>query len=312
MARIYDPYLNPLQLVEVNRTRLPQYVSRFMDDYWLAERLSSWQQLPDGPYYQPWLPSDNIALQFQNNAGQLKGTVINCQQTLQIPFILDQKQQNKYMPDYFIYEMSAALNVLPVGQHYFMVIEVGDTDVVLLGEGFDLQTEQPDTLLIEYTNRSFYGNAVFETGFAPSLRLRGTLQLEDPVSKDTLYEDQVLDMVMVLSKPYRLWELTLINIPDWMVDKLNWILGCSNLRIDGRFYTKNEGAKLTSQDALGNGTLKTYKIELREQLLRNSKIIDTASNTNEALSIMLNSTSKGFADTSTDASSSVVQFLDVE
>jgi hypothetical protein len=113
MSRIYDPYINPLQFVELNKVELPQYVTRFMDDFWLEERLTQWQQLPHGRYVQPWLPQDVISLQFQNNSGPLVATIINCAQTIQQPFPMQQLQQNKYDPAYFIYESHAALNVLP-------------------------------------------------------------------------------------------------------------------------------------------------------------------------------------------------------
>lgn len=312
MAQIQIPFLNPLNFVEVDRAELPQYQSRAMDDYWQSERLSSWEQLPDGPYYQPFVPQDNIALQFQNNTGQLIGTVVSCDQKIQQDFILQQLQQNVYQPDFFIYQMAAALNVLPSNRKYFMIIQLGGTGRFLLSEGFDLRDTQPDTLLLEYTHRQYYGNMIFETGIAPSIRIKGSLKLKPPPSKDTVYEDQVLDMVMVQSKPYRLWELMIINVPDWMIDKLNWVLGCSNLRINGKYYTKNDGAKLEIQDVQGNGTRATYKIEMREQIMRNSKLVDTVLNTDEALTLILNSNSKGFADTSTDGSQDIVQFYDVE
>jgi hypothetical protein len=311
MPRIYIPYLNPLNLVEVDPAEVPQYESMHIDDYWWKERLNKWQQGTE-QYYQPWRSDDVVVLQLQNNAGQLQVQVVNCNLEIQLTFLMQQKQQNTYQPEYFIYESSTALTPLPDGR-YFFIVRAGTNPVkkTSISEPILIQAEQPRTLLIEYVNRSYYGNMIFETGITPSIRIQGFLTLQPPPSKDTLYEDQVLDMIMVQSKPYRLLELTIEPVPDWMIDKLNWIFGCSGLRIDGKYFTKNEGAKWEETVSVMNGALKGYKIQLRESISRNSKVFDTTDDTDEELNLLVNADSKGFADTTEAASSSVVQFYDV-
>jgi hypothetical protein len=306
--RLYIPYLNPLNFVEVDPVEIPQYLTKHMDDYFLRERLNPWQS---GSYSQPWQINDTISLQFQNNIGQLQVDVINCEQEVQLSFLMQQKQQNKYEPDYFIYESNTALTPLDPGK-YFFLITVGGGLKILISELSEVSEIIENSVLLEYSNRSYYGNMIFETGITPSIRIRGLLRLKESAAKDTIYEDQILDAVIIQSKPYRVWEFIVFAIPDWMIDKLTWILGCSNFRIDGKYFTKNEGAKWEETDNIGAGTLKGYKIELRESINRNSKIFTTAENENEELTIVLNTDSKGFADTSEDASSNVVQFIDVE
>lgn len=313
MARIKIPYLNPLNFVDVSPIQVPQYISKHMDDYLKEERLTQWEQQPNGIYQQPFLKSDVISTQLQSDAGLPTFKIIDCRMKTWDTYPMTQRQQNQYDPGYFIWESQSALTALPEN-YYFAVIENGAPTVVktMISQGFKVQTEQPGTVLFEYTNRRYYGEFVFETGITPSIRLNAILRYKLPASKDTVFEDQILDMVMIKSQPYRLWELVIINVPDWMIDKLNWIIGCSELRLDGKYFSKNEGAKLEPTNVLGNGYTTEYKLELRELLTRGSKIFDTTNDTDEELSIMLNSTSKGFADTSEEGSSSIVTFLDVE
>lgn len=316
MARLYISHINPLALYEVDPSEVPQYISKHMDDYTWNERLNQWQQgVPQ--YYQPWQMNDVIGQQIQNNAGQLEVEIMDCNATVIQSFNMDQKQQNTYDPLYFIYECEAALNLLTEGR-YFFVIRIGSpVSKSLISEPLYIKERQENTLLIEYSHRQYYQNLIFETGLELSIRVHGILRLKDTPAKDTLYEDQVLDMVMVQSKPYRLWELVIFGneggVPDWMQDKISQILGCSNLRIDGKYFSKNgENAKWEDTQVYFNQALKARSIELREAINRNSKVIDTVANTNEQLVVNLNVDSKGFADTSEDASSSVIQISDIE
>lgn len=316
MARIYISHINPLQLLQVDPTEIPQYVSKHMDDYWQSERLTQYQQgAPQ--YYQPRQFNDVVTLQLQNNAGQLQVDILDCNATVIQSFNMDQKQQNTYLPDYFIYESSTALTLLSEGRYFFVIRAGSPVSTTFISEPLYVKEVQENTLLIEYKHRKYYQNVVFETGIEMSLRVHGILRLKDTPAKNTLYEDQVLDMVMVQSKPFRLWELIVFSseggIPDWLQDKINRILGCSDLRIDGKYYSLNgDNAKWEDTDILFNGALKARSIELREMINRDSKVFDTVVNTNEQLVVNLNVDSKGFADTSEDASSSVIQILDIE
>lgn len=313
MGRLYASYMLPVTWYDVEPAEVTQYISRHMDDYLLAERNTRWQH---GGYRQPWLTSDVITTQFTNNLGSITIKMIDCKLNTQFATLMQQKQQNTYEPDYFLYEASQALNALPAGV-YYLLAEVGTgPNKRLISEPIEVSERIENTLLLQYKHRKYRAGIVFETGLDLSIRVHGFLRLKPPASKDTLYEDQVLDMTLVDSKPYRIWELVLFGpdggLPDWMIDKLNWILGCSDLRIDGKYYTKQEGAKLEEGDNIQNGLLKSYRIEMREQTNRNSKVFSSTDNTNEQLNILLNVSSKGFGDTTTGDSSNIFQVVNVE
>jgi hypothetical protein len=294
MARFIISHLTPVQFVQQDPPPQPWYDTKHMDNYWHAERLNKWQSV-QRHYIQPWTQYDNIKIQCQSNAGIPQLRAINCNNQVMLNITMTQKQQNVYEPDYFIYEGTIDCGLLDEGIYY---LEIAVGAILLISEPIDVRDEHPGTLLIEYSHYKFYQNIIFETGYAPMIRVHGLLQYKPPGSKDTLYEDQVLDIVMIQSKPFRLWDMIVgagEPIPDWMIDKLNRVVGCSTLQIEDVLYTKNEGAKWELNDVVGYGALSTYTIELREAINADSKIFDP--NVADNVNIILNVSSKGFADT---------------
>jgi hypothetical protein len=305
--RLTLPYINALQLLEIAPAQIRQYQSYHMDDWMLQNRLNQWQS---GSYASPWLRSDSIYLQVQTNTGQPTITVIDCNGAIVIgPQLMIQRQQNPYDPGTYIYESATSLNACQEGVQYWFKITTGS--ITLISEPVLIYEDYANSLLIQYKHRKFYADVIFETGIEMNMRIPGFLRSKPPAAKDTLYEDQILDETMIKSVPYRLWEIYMgagVRVPDYMIDKLNRIFGCSSVRIDGRYYTKNEGFKWEQVDEEQNGTFFAYKGELREMINRNSKIIIPSTNTNEYVVIAGLVDLKGFADTSESASSNITQF----
>lgn len=311
MSRLTLPYINALQLLEVAPAQITQYQSHHMDDWMLQNRLLQWQS---GQYANPWLRADSIYLQLQTNTGQPTLTVIDKNRTVIIgPQLMIQRQQNPYDPATYIYESATSLNALQDGECYWFKITTAS--ITLISEPIQAFDEYANSILIQYKNRKFYADVIFETGIEMNLRIPGFLRMKPPAAKDTVYEDQILDMTMIKSVPYRLWEVYAgapVRLPDYTIDKLNRIFGCSSVRIDGRYYTKNEGFKWEQVDNEQNTLFYAYRGELREMINRNSKIIIPGTNTNEMVVIVGLVDLKGFADTSESASSNLVQFEDIE
>lgn len=261
-------HLNPVNFVAKKVTEYPTYIGRHMDDYWHRDRLTPWQHLMT-PFYQVWMNSDSINLQLITNAGTPTVKLLNSCVGTVYTGTMTQKQNGTTDPTFYIYEISVPLTGIDEGV-YFMTIESGISPniISMISEPMFIASTQPNTLLIEYVHKNYFQSMVFETGFIPSIRVKALLQLKQLMSKDTIYEDQILDEVMVRSKPFRIWDFKIgveTPIPDFMIDKVNRIFGCSSLKIDGREYTKNDGFKWEESDNVGYGSLKAYSIELRER-----------------------------------------------
>lgn len=208
--------------------------------------------------------------------------------------------------------MNAALNTIPSGR-YFFVFKVGVNPIsdVLVSEPILVQEKHENTVLLQYTNRRMKGKFIFETGIKPSIRVPSRFRQQAPGSNDTLYEDQTADMVMIKSIPFRLWRYYIESIPDWFAWIIKNVQGCSDVKYDGLQMVVDDDAKFESTISQYSDALVNYQITLREAVNNDSKDFDSNVVSNDEISIMLNVDSKGFADTSENASSSIVTFIDV-
>lgn len=156
--------------------------------------------------------------------------------------------------DYF--EFKTILSSLPEGQ-YFVQVEIefnGSTkSILLISEPFQVKNLHTDSVLLEYTHDQNDFDILFiPEGKSPraySLRIQGGFASDGflPFAKDTVYKNQEFDTVLLNSTPYSTHKLTLghaAGIPNWLIDKVNRILSCTCVKIDGVQWVKNEGAKL--------------------------------------------------------------------
>lgn len=307
MAKYYIPRCNPLHYTQVDRPAIPQYLSKHMDDVPYLETIRPWQQCRT--FFQVWGTADTIRQQIHSEVAPVKLKVLDIDGIVKHQDLFLPKQQNFYKPGAFIYEHNLALNAFPPGV-YFCQLEIGS--LVFISDPIKISNSLADTLLLEYKHHRYHLDVIFETGFYPSIRITGSLNLKSPQSKDTIFEDQVLGMTLQNSKPFRIMELLLngpAGIPNWMIDKLNLILGCSTLSIDGRLHTKSaEGAKLEEKAFNSSYPMKGWSIDLRERYTRYSEIYEDDQAVNGQLVAIANVDSKGFG---TEGGGNIQQIQDV-
>ncbi len=138
------------------------------------------------------------------------------------------------------------------------------TWVEWISEPINIDTEQEGTLRYEYTNSDNNFSMIFN-GATPEGEPEGEVytwtgifrvesQIVDfkPSSVDTIYDDEVHNTTIIMSRPFRQFSLALgeggkdgvfEGIPDYMVDKVNRILSCNQVQIDGKYFCKSEGAQ---------------------------------------------------------------------
>jgi hypothetical protein len=260
--------LNPVKFILYTPDTDSEYLSRHMDDFFYYETIKPWQQRKS--YYQPWMNVDTISLQFQSELNPVKISLIDIDERVYHSVNMTMGAYVFDNPNLHIYEISLPLTSYDPGL-YFLKIEAGPlTDgaypVTLISEPLEIAAVHKHTVLLEYQHYEYYNDIAFETGFAPELRVRATLKYKNPTSKDTLFEDQPLNLKMLQSKPFRIWELKIggaTGIPDYLADALNRILGCSSILIDGKPYTKSEGAKM-EESTQSNYPMRGWSVELRE------------------------------------------------
>lgn len=289
----YISLMNPEKYVELNPTEIPQWISKHMDDWLFKETIRPHQQPVS--YYQRWLLDDALRAQIKTNYTPVVSKLKRCDGSEVYSQNFDTRQQDEDRPGTYLRQVDLDLATFAEG-YYYREIRLGSAPLVLVTEPFQVASTAPGTLLIEYSHFEKYGGLYFQSPFSPSIRVPAVLEYNDTLSKDTLYEDDPLNETLLKSIPYRIWDFKLggaRGVPPWLADKVKRIFGCSDLRIDGRYYTKQEGAKWERFEQK-DYPMQGWSIQLRETLNRDELIYENDAETIGIAAAGLIVSTKGF------------------
>jgi hypothetical protein len=298
--QLIRPIANPVHYVPIDPPGIAKYVSRHYNDYLTHKTVDDWEA-PHKPYKQPWMQADVIRQQFLSDTNPIEIYLLRCDGTIAYEGTFTQKLQNRLSPAWYYHEHELPLAMFDEGV-YFIQIVCGTINRI--SELIELKTIHENSLLLEYSHYRFYGDVIFETGIQFSLRILGAITKKlTPASKDTTYEDQRLNLTMLKSDTYRIRELVIgdaSGIPDYFIDTLNIVLGCSNLQIDGIYYTKAGGQLQPKR--LEEYRYAGWTIDMREKYNRQSVVDEGTTTTNGLILIAAASDTKGFGiDNSADS-----------
>lgn len=278
---LIDPFLNPLKFHPLDNVQPAQYLSRFQDDWAFRRTIQPWDEKVC--FYQPFLQSDQVRLQYTSDFGGMLLKLYDENGYLQATAAFNTMQQNELQPTFFIRQIAFNLAAYPPGKYFFTRSAPGQQvyysePIEILEEpesGIFLDDDNP-TLCLEYSHWEPYGGIKFFAPYEGLIRIPGILKYKEPGSVDNVYPDQALDMTMINSVPFRVWQLIAggrYGVPPWFIDKVARIAGCSNFKIDGRLFTKDEGAKF--EPGLAEFyPMASWSIDLREKLNRDSQTIE--------------------------------------
>lgn len=308
--RFYQPYLTPVQLTKREPDEIPQYVSKHMDDWQFCETILPWEQ--QTCFLQHWQTNDSIRLQYQSNYAPINIKIVNAETGITVYDVnMAQVRQNMDDPEYYIYQADIALNAFAEG-YYYLLVTVGIGGILsLISNVMKFSVKVENSLLLEYKHHKFLCDVFFETGFFPSFRIHGTMKPKTPDGLDTVYEDQESNLEMLKTVPFQPWTFSIggsEGIPPWVIRRINHMIRCSTLKIDGRYYTKPEGAKF-DENAVEFYPMAGFSIELREKLNRSSVIYENENVEAGTIAVVANVDSKGFGG---DQGGSVFQVTDIQ
>lgn len=287
--QIFAPYLNPVRFVLQEPANIPQYVSKFMDD-WIFENTIRDFETP-ATFRQKWLIDDSIKLQYTSNFSPLTLKLYDCTGKLIYSSVFDTKQQDFFNPGFYIRQIDFPLSAFDPGIYYFVIPEMS-----WVSDPFEILEEFKNSNYIEYSHSETYGDINFDIPFSPTIRTPSILKYKTPGSRDVIYPDSEESETLLHSVPFRLWRYILGGqgaVPPWFIDKIARIFGCDSLKIDGRLYTKSEGANWEPVE-LDDYPMAGWSIELREKLNRDSLIFENDTQIIGMNSMMAVIDSKGF------------------
>jgi hypothetical protein len=266
MANYTISVLSPVKYVPEGFTSA--FNSRHIDDYHFEDTILPWEEVVH--FAQPWQTGDTISQQVILPYDTVTFKVVDGEGAVHYSGNFTQKLYNFDDPLQKLFEHDYTPSALKDGLYQFVItcyLSGSSTPALtLISNPQDVRDSHPQSLLLQYEHYQFREEVLFETGYRPSLRLLGTLKFDSPGSKRTVYEDQILNTTSLDAKRFRTWKLycgSEVGIPDYLIDKLEAILGCSDVSIDGRYYTVPEGGKLEPVEEK-DYPMRGWNVELRE------------------------------------------------
>lgn len=131
------------------------------------------------------------------------------------------------------------------GYFYLEISWTDGTDKELYSEPFHVAESHEGTMLFDYKNSTNEFSVIFGANTSFQIRVEGTIQNFTPLSTDETYKNQKDNTTMLYSNPSQQWTLFVgdaSGIPDWMSDKINRVMSCDTVKIDGANFNKAEGA----------------------------------------------------------------------
>lgn len=299
---IQIPVLNPVKLFVENYSKPAKYNTKHFDDYAFREQLYPWQQ--GERYFQKFQTTDLILNHVISNYGPVSCKLIDCSRNTIVTGTVTTITSNYYQLPDVVYRLFVDLSTVPNGVYFLNVlIGVGGSEVSLISEPIQIGVF-PNTALFEYSNTTNKGGIVFEKGTVVQDSGGGLILLQDgevlalrveaglvdyqPGSNDTVFEDQSADLVTLNSQTFRSWKLVLGDakgIPDYMIDRAKEVFACDTVLIDGKQFTKSEGAKWEPN---GDRTYakRGWTIEVREAHNRDGLTISNGIPLDQSVSVL--------------------------
>jgi len=314
---IYISFLNPVKFVDNTPYSNTQYNTRQFDDYLYADQLAQKWWIQQDRYKQKFQYDDSIKLQVFSNFDPINFYLVDQDGSEWNTVVLQNIVADRYHPGFYIYEGTMSIsNTLPEGC-YTPMLRMGDpaNPKYMKGEPIQVAASWPDTLWFDYFNSTYHGDIIFETGYKPGIRIDGCLGKIKPGGKRFVYEDQRMNPTVLKADPFREFDLGLgfsYGIPDWLIDKVNWIFSCDNVSIDGKpfAYVSDSGTFDIKDEEFY--PLRGINITVREGLNRASRPSAGPGNPNVALVTSYNIERRLFGDVDGDGSNNTTQILSIE
>lgn len=235
--------LNPLRFIDTTD------INKGFDGDYAINQLKRWQN--PKCYLQKWQTSDTLVLQviaetitppsdlkFINEIGKTVDSVPWSASTRII----------QGLPDLTIYELSYSFASLPVGKYICSFDQFSSEPICV-------QVEQPNTLLLKYTNSENNYDMVFDTNIVQYFRVEGYIGNYRPSNERNVYVDQKHNLTQLSSVAFRKFTFfvgTSWLVPDWVLDKVNIIMQCDQIAYDGIYYQPLTDSEFETQPNADN------------------------------------------------------------
>lgn len=302
--------MSPIRWIKLNVAVPAQYNMQHFDDDLAAKIVPAFYEKKQ--YAQKWQKNDVIYHQFQATYDPIVIELYKCNGTKVTEWSASTVPTSISTSIFNVYQAESALNTIDEG-YYYMILKIGGDNIPkYISECLDIRTVHPLTRLFAYKNSYNRQTIVFETGIEFLFRCEASIEQFQPMSSDVMWIDQSYSNNIVSSKPYRTFQLLIggqYGIPDWIVDKLNRILGNDSVKIDGKLYSR------TAQSRWAPKREELYpwsgwSVEIQETKNKSALRYDEDNPVqSDEIMIAFNFNTAGFGDYDGDAATNLIQII---
>lgn len=267
--------ISPLRFVPKTLTLDQKYHIKHFDEALHADQIRQWEE--KRYYVQKFQTNDPLYWQIVSNFGPVSARLIDRSGAFVVGATVNAVSTSYYLSPEVCYGCSIDLSgVTPGGYQVEMIFGSGLTETRLISEVIYVAVDFPNTACFEYRNDANEQGSIHQNGESFLFRCEATIHSYQPASNDVSYVDEPANIVKLSSVPFDTFKLTIgdgFGVPDWLIKKVNKILGCDTVLIDGKQFAKAEGAKWDRKSEEGN-PLNGWTIDIRPAKAREGLIIE--------------------------------------
>lgn len=190
-------------------------------------------------YWQKFNSSDSTRLQILSDVSDISLTVHDHQtDSLVHTFSVSEIETSLVGQTFKVYESTLSWSSVGEGRYY---LKLESSVGIFYSTPIWIAENHEDTLLFRYRNSENNFSVVFDTDIIFTLRVEGDIQNFTPRFDDEIYNDQKRNASKLSSIPFRVWTLFIGSaqgLPDWLTDKVNRVMSCDMIEIDGDYFEK--------------------------------------------------------------------------
>ncbi|HVX01272.1 MAG TPA: hypothetical protein VHA52_12680 [Candidatus Babeliaceae bacterium] len=242
MPKIIVSKYNTVRFYRYQRDFPEKYLFRYFDKYIVRDNKLSFQD--STLWRQPWQNNDIIKIQIQADIPDFKLCLYNCERKKVFESNFEERETNWKEEGMEVYESSIDLSSILEDEYYIAITYLNWP--FYISDPIEVSSNFENTMFFEYSNRKNKGSVAFDTEIVFGLRCPAVLQDFQPQSDDTIYIDQNRNTTLLDSVPFSTWKLIVgdaYGVPDYIAQNLNFVFSLSDVKIDGRFFSKVDQAK---------------------------------------------------------------------
>lgn len=308
--------ISPIKFVKENLANPAKYNTKYPDDYIYQDTIPKYFYKKQ--YGQPWQTNDSFQLQILSNYSPHQLELYRVErgmEFLQNTFVGTYKPTSIEISGVKAYEFTVSWAPFQPGTYRFRLRSGNPFIDTRVSEWICLKEKHAQSVLIEYWHDENDFETAFETGIKFCFRVQGGFIPAGykPGFETVVFIDQPNNIKQLNVEAYDIDRLFIgdsFGVPNWVIKRFVHINKCRTVLYDGQQKVINQGAAL-EPTTVDEYPLVGYAIDLRAALASEKKRFIADGTQGAPLSVVYNFEDIGFGAIQEEASSNLLQIINL-